>query len=66
MSEERRGLLTETERKILLEEKEVDESYYYTTVSRVRKKIKLLENDLPALKKQGDLYSELKEVVCQD
>jgi len=64
MGDDRRGLLTENERKILLGEKEVSNNYYYTTVSRVRKKVNHVENDLEALEAHGELAEELREVVC--
>lgn len=65
MSDDRRGLLTENERKILLDEKEVSDNYYYTVSSRVNKKISRLEEDLEALEKSGKL-DNLRAVVCDD
>lgn len=65
MPDDRRGLLTENEYKILLEEKDVSDNHYYTTVSRVRKKIGRLERDVAALEKHGGLAEELREVVCE-
>jgi hypothetical protein len=66
MADERRALLTETERAILLEEKDVSENHYYTVVSRVRKKINRLADDLEALEAHGDLLEELRDVVCTE
>lgn len=66
MSDDRRGLLTESEYQILLREKDVSDNHYYTTVSRVRKKIRRLEQDLEALEEHGALADELREVVCED
>jgi hypothetical protein len=65
MTDERRALLTETERAILLEEKDVSENHYYTVVSRVRKKIQKLEDDLNALETHGGLADELRDTVCE-
>jgi len=61
----RRGLLTDTERAVLLGNKEVSENYYYTIVSRVRNKLEELDGDLEALEKHGDLLDELQEIVCE-
>lgn len=67
MGDERRGLLTDTERAILLGEKDVSDNHYYTVVSRVRKKIgRVDEFDLEALEAHGDLADELRDVVCED
>jgi hypothetical protein len=62
----RRGLLTDTERAVLLGNKEVSENYYYTIVSRVRNKLEELDGDLEALEKHGGLLDELQEIVCED
>lgn len=66
MTNDRRGLLTDSERKILNGEKEVSDNYYYTIVSRVRKKIDNIEKDMEALENHGDLAEELRDVVCND
>jgi hypothetical protein len=66
MGDERRALLTETERAILLGENDVSENHYYTVVSRVRKKIRKLDDDLEALENHGDLAEKLREVVCKN
>lgn len=66
MTDDRRALLTETEYQILTGEKDVGSNHYYTTVSRVRKKIGRLERDLAALEEHGGLANELREVVCED
>lgn len=65
MGDDRRGLLTDNERKILLREKDVSDNHYYTTVSRVRSKIRQIEEDLEALDAHGELAEELEEVVCE-
>jgi hypothetical protein len=62
----RRGLLTDTERAVLLGDKEVSDNYYYTIVSRVRTKIEELDEDLEALEEHGALLKELQEIVCED
>lgn len=66
MTDDRRGLLTDSEREILLGERDVSDNHYYTTVSRVRKKIQTLEDDLTALEEHGDLADELRDAVCGD
>ncbi|MFA9502947.1 hypothetical protein ACERIM_09190 [Natrinema sp. H-ect1] len=64
---ERRALLTEREREIVSgEADDVSDSYRYQTISRVRKRMELLEDDLEALEKHGDLFDELQEIVCGD
>lgn len=66
MADRRRALLTDSERQILLGEKEVTENHYYTVVSRVRSKIEQLEKDTKALQEHGELMQELKNIVCTD
>jgi hypothetical protein len=67
MTDERRGLLTDNERAILLGDKDVSDNHYYTTVSRVRKKIERMEEkDIEALEAHGELADELREGVCDD
>lgn len=67
MADDRRGLLTDREREILLGGGEdVSEKYYSVVVSRVRNKIERLEEDLPALDAHDTLADELREVVCED
>ena len=67
MAEDRRALLTDREREILLTDGEdVTEKYYGVVVSRVRNKIELLEDDLEALETHDSLSEELREVVCDD
>lgn len=63
---DRRALLTDSERQILLGEKEVNKNHYHTVVSRVREKIKKLEEDKKALQEHGELMTELQDVVCSD
>ena len=67
MAEDRRGLLTDREREILLTDGDgVTDKYYGVVVSRVRKKIELVEDDLEALEKHDTLAGELRDVVCSD
>ena len=61
-----RGLLTEREREILLGDADVTDNYRYRVVSRVRKKIDRLEEDMIALEAYGELADELREAVCKD
>ena len=67
MAEDRRGLLTDREREILLNDGEdVTDKYYGVVVSRVRKKIELVEEDLEALAHHETLADELRDIVCND
>jgi len=64
--QERRALLTDAERRILTGEKDVNEKYYYVTVTRVRRKIeRLAEEDLEAIEHHDTLADELRELICQ-
>lgn len=65
--DERRSLLTEREKEILAGEADVSEKYFYVVVSRVRKKVQGLEEDMEFLNDHyDDLSEELHEVVCDD
>lgn len=67
MADDRRALLTDREREILLgEDEDVSEKYYSVVVTRVRNKIELLEDDLPALEAHDTLADELRDIVCED
>lgn len=67
MAEDRRGILTDREREILLTDgNDVSEKYYGVVVSRVRNKIELVGDDLDALEQHDSLADELREVVCSD
>ena len=67
MAEDRRGLLTDREREILLTDGEdVSEKYYGVVVTRVRNKIGLIGGDLEALEQHDTLADELRDVVCSD
>lgn len=64
--DERRALLTDDERAILRGERDVSEKYYYVVVTRVRKKIERMNEDLDALDHHSSLGDELRDVVCDD
>lgn len=67
MTDDRRGLLTDREREILLDGgDDVTEKYYGVVVSRVRNKIERLDDDLPALEAHDTLADELREIVCDE
>ena len=64
---EHRGLLTTREREILRGEADVSDNYRYRVVSRVRKKIQNMEEDVAILaNNRDDLLDELRDVVCDD
>lgn len=63
---ERRALLTDREREIIAGEADVSDSYRYQTISRVRKRLERLEDDMEAMRQHGDLLAELREIVCDD
>ncbi len=64
MTDERRSLLTDREREILLNNGEdVSEGYYGVVVTRARSRIQRLETDIQALKEHPTLYDELLEVI---
>jgi len=63
---DRRALLTEREREIVSDRADdVSDEYRYQTVSRVRARLQLLEEDLEALEAHGSLDEELREIVCK-
>jgi len=66
MTDERRALLTPDERAVLMGERDVSDNHKYTVVSRVRKKVQRVEQDLEALEEYSDgkLADELRDVVC--
>ena len=62
-----RAILTDREREILSGEADVEESYYYRVITRVRDKIEKVEDDLEVLDEHHDtLGDELREIVCED
>lgn len=66
-NKEYRTILTDREREALTGEADVNESYYYRVIVRVRDKIRRLENDLEVLDEHHDtLGDELRDVVCED
>jgi len=65
--EQYRGLLTEREKEILRGDADVDESYEYRVVSRVRSKIEKVEEDVDVLEEHdSNLDDELRDAVCND
>ena len=65
--QERRALLTDSEREILTGEKDVSQKYYYVTVTRVRRKIERLANeDLEAIEHHDTLADELRDLICSN
>lgn len=62
---ERRALLTDREREIIAGDADVEDSYRYQTISRVRARFDRIEGDLEAFEKHGDLADELREIVCR-
>lgn len=65
--DERRSILTDREKEILAGEVDVSEKYFYVVVSRVRKKIEGLEEDIELLDEHYDtLAEELREVACDE
>lgn len=63
---ERRALLTDREREIVAGDADVEDSYRYQTISRVRARFDRIEEDLEALEKHGDLATELRGIICRD
>lgn len=63
----RRALLTDREREIIAgNADDISDDYRYQTISRVRKRLERLEDDMHALEAHGDLADELREIVCRD
>lgn len=60
-----RALVTDREREILLGEADVSEKYYHVVVTRVRKRINRLADEIGALESHDTLADELREVVCE-
>ena len=67
MADKRRGLLTEREREIISGDADVNDEYYYSVVSRIRRKIDNLARDAELLQEHHpDLSEELQEAVSDD
>jgi len=67
MADERRGLLTTREREIISGDADVNDEYYYSVVSRVRRKIDNLAQDAALLQEHHpELGEELREAVSGD
>jgi hypothetical protein len=63
-----RALLTDRERELIANAVEVEPSRRYQTVSHVRRRIKdNLTDDIAVLREHHpELFTELREVVCDD
>lgn len=61
-----RALVTDREREILLKEADVSEKYYHVVVTRVRKRIQRLADEIEALESHDTLADELRDVVCNN
>jgi hypothetical protein len=62
-----RAILTDREQEIISGDADVSEKYYYRVVSRVRDKIRRLEDDLETLDEYHDtLGDEIRDVVCDE
>lgn len=60
-----RAILTAREREIMRGEADVSDNYYYRVVSRIRKKIGKIDDDLEILdENHPELANELREAVC--
>lgn len=68
MADGQRALLTDTERRILAGEREVDDNYRHTVQSRVRTRVRQqFPADVKILREHHPgLLDELREVVCDD
>jgi len=60
-----RALVTDREREILLGKADVSEKYYHVVVTRVRKRINRLDDEIEALEAHDTLADELRDVVCE-
>ena len=59
----RRSILTDREKEVLSGEADADDEYYYVVVSRVRRKIAGIEQDLDFLENHHpELAEELREI----
>jgi len=61
-----RALVTDREMEILHGEADVSEKYYHVVVTRVRKRINRLEEEIDALETHDTLADELRKIVCND
>lgn len=60
------AIMTKTDRERISGEADVPDSKRYEAVSRVRQRVKQLEQDTELLKEHHpELYEELQESVCQ-
>jgi predicted nuclease with TOPRIM domain len=62
-----RALMTDTDRRYIAGEADVDENKRYQAISRVRDRFDELEKDVEVLEEHHPgLLDELREVVCED
>lgn len=62
-----RGLLTDREREILRGDADVTDNYRYRVVSRIRKKIERVDDDVQLLADNHEtLLEELRSTVCSE
>jgi len=61
-----RALVTNRELEILHGDADVSKKYYHVVVTRVRKRINRLEEEIAALDVHDSLGDELRDVVCGD
>ena len=60
-----RALMTETDRRYIAGEDDVDDSKRYQAISRVRDRLEELEDDIDVLEEHHpELLGELRDVVC--
>jgi hypothetical protein len=61
-----RALVTDREMEILLGDADVSEKYYHVVVTRVRKRINRLDEEIDALESHDTLADELRDIVCEE
>lgn len=62
-----RALMTETDRRYIAGEDDVDDSKRYQAISRVRDRLEELDDDIDILQEHHpELLSELRTVVCEE
>jgi hypothetical protein len=62
-----RALMTETERRYISEEVDIEENKRYQAIARVRDRLDSLEEDINVLEEHHpELLSEVQKIVCRD
>lgn len=59
-----RALLTDREREIITGNADVSDDYRYQTISRVRRRLDRLGDDMQVLEQHGELAEEVREIIC--